>query len=423
MPNLSNIGSNMNRLSGVRAIMKDIQETLARYSDQKFYDFSAGNPVILPQIIEMWRKETQNLLNDTQEFSQVIGRYGSSKGYQPFIDALCEDFNHRYNQNFSSKNVTVACGSMTIAFLAANAFAGNTEQGIFKKVLLPVTPDYTGFGGINLDPKMILGQAPIIHKDLKNHSFKYHADLENLQIDESVGLIILSRPNNPTGNILDKIEVEKIVEKAAKFNISVILDSAYSVPYPALNYKEIEPVFAPNVIHVMSLSKTGLPGERIGVAIGDQKYIDVIEAFATNTSIHSSRFGQSIATKAIKSGELAKLSESTIRPFYQNKSIALRQALLSNLSDTIPWYLHECDGGMFGWLWLENMPISDTELYDKLKAEGVIVVPGSGFFPGIQDPDWKHPCECIRLSLTASEESLEVGVPILAKVIKSVFEN
>jgi valine--pyruvate aminotransferase len=415
MPSLSKIGLNMNRLSGVRAIMKDIQETLAGNKDRVFYDFSAGNPVVLPEVIEMWKTENQD------EFAQVIARYGSSKGYQPFIEALFEDFNQRYGQNFNSKNVTVACGSMTIAFLAANAFAGHTDHGVLKKVLLPVTPDYTGFGGINLDPAMILGQAPIIHKDLENHTFKYHADLENLKIDESIGLIILSRPNNPTGNILDKEEVIKIVSEAAKYEIPVLLDSAYSIPYPALNYKDIEPIFAPNVIHVMSLSKAGLPGERLGVAIGDQKYIDVIEAFATNTSIHSARFGQAIAAKAIKSGQLAKISENTIRPFYQNKSIAIKTALSTHLSDSISWYLHECDGGMFAWLWLENMPISDTELYDKLKNRGVIAVPGSGFFPGIQDSSWKHPRECIRLSLTASEDSIKIGIPILAEVIEEIY--
>jgi valine--pyruvate aminotransferase len=82
-----------------------------------------------------------------------------------------------------------------------------------------------------------------------------------------------------------------------------------------LNFTEMTPVFGDNILHCMSLSKAGLPGERIGIAIGDAKLIGVLEAFQANMSLHSSRYGQAIAARAIDSGALAEIATRVIRPF------------------------------------------------------------------------------------------------------------
>ncbi len=419
-PKLSQIGQSMNHLSGVRAIMKDIQETLSADQNRKYFDLSAGNPLLLPEISAMWQNATTELLSDLDDFDQVIGRYGSSRGYQPFIQAICEDFNQRYGLEISAKNVLVTSGSSPIYFMAANAFGGVNSSGQIKKILLPVLPDYTGYGSVTIDKEALYGTKPKIQKDLSAHTFKYHPDFEQIQIDETVGAIILSRPNNPSGNILELDELKQIVAEAAAFEIPVLIDSAYGEPFPALNYIEMEPLFAPNVLHIISLSKTGLPGERVGIAIGDEKLIEVLESFATNISIHSSRFGQAIATKAIATNQLGELSKSVIRPFYQSKFELLKATCHQYLNPDLPWYLHDCEGGMFGWLWLEDLTIADQELYSKLKQNGVIVVPGSSFFPGLQT-DWKHSRECIRLSLTSTEEAIIQGVKILGKLLDELY--
>jgi valine--pyruvate aminotransferase len=421
-PKLSQIGQSMTHLSGVRAIMKDIQETLDAHPDKVFYNLSAGNPLLLPEVAAMWQKIASELLADEKDFAQVIGRYGNSKGYQPFINAICDDFNSRYDLNLSSKNIIVTGGSSPIYFIISNAFGGADSSGQTKKILLPLLPDYTGYGSVTIDKNALYGCSPKIEKDLQNHTFKYTPDFDQIQIDETIGAIILSRPNNPSGNLLDQADLQKIIDQAAKFDIPVFVDSAYAVPYPALNFKEMQPVFGPNVIHVVSLSKTGLPGERIGVAIGDEKWIEVLESFATNIAIHSARFGQALATKAIKSGELAQLSKEVVRPFYQNKLEEIKVACHKYLNPDLTWYLHDCQGGMFAWLWLENLPITDQELYTKLKEKGVIVVPGSGFFPGLQH-DWQHSHECIRLSLTSTQESINEGVRILSEMLQELYKK
>jgi valine--pyruvate aminotransferase len=209
---------------------------------------------------------------------------------------------------------------------------------------------------------------------------------------------------------------------AAAYDVPVLIDSAYAPPFPALNFTDMTPVFGENIIHCMSLSKAGLPGERIGIAIGDEKLIRVLESFQTNLCIHSSRYGQAIAARAISSGAIADISTGVIRPYYQNKFTVVESSLDAAMPKDLPWFLHRGEGAIFAWLWLEDLPITDWELYQQLKQVGVIVVPGSSFFPGLNE-NWPHKQQCIRISLTANDEEIATGMQRLAKVVQEVYQR
>src|SRR4028119_387787 len=145
-PALTQFGDQMSHLSGVRAIMKDIIETLQAGAGQEFINLSAGNPVILPEVEQLWRDCTTDLLASS-EYGEVVCRYGSSQGYQPFIDAVLKDFNQRYDLSLTTRNILITPGSQSLYFYAANALGGYTTEGQLKQIVLPLSPDYTGYGG------------------------------------------------------------------------------------------------------------------------------------------------------------------------------------------------------------------------------------------------------------------------------------
>lgn len=420
-PALSQIGNQMSHLTGVRAIMKDIIETLQAGKGQDFINLSAGNPVILPEVEQLWRDCTASLLASS-EYGEVVCRYGSSQGYQPLIDAIATDFNRRYKLNLTPRNILITPGSQSIYFYAANAFGGYAASGELKQIVLPLSPDYTGYGGVTLVPEALIAYKPALDIDAAAHRFKYRPDFSQLAINESTGCVIFSRPCNPTGNVLTDDEVKKIAALATPYDVPVFIDSAYAPPFPALNFTEMTPVFGDNIIHCLSLSKAGLPGERIGVAIGDIKLIQVLESFQTNLCIHSSRYGQAIAARAINSGALAEIAVNVIRPYYQSKFTVVESTLDQAMPKDLPWFLHLGEGAIFAWLWLENLPITDWELYQHLKQVGVIVVPGSSFFPGLRE-EWAHKQQCIRISLTATDEEIATGMQRLAKVVQEVYQR
>jgi valine--pyruvate aminotransferase len=418
---LSKIGTQMSNLSGVRAIMKDIIETLAAGKGREFINLSAGNPVILPEIEQMWRDYTYELL-DSPDYGEVVCRYGSSQGYQPLIEAIVNDFNHRYGLNLTSRNVLITPGSQSLYFCATNAFGGHTVGGQMRSVVLPLSPDYTGYGGMAVVPESVVAYKPTLDIDAANHSFKYRPDFSQLQINEDTGCVLFSRPCNPTGNVLTNEEVEKIAALAANYDVPVLIDSAYAPPFPALNFTEMTPVFGENIMHCMSLSKAGLPGERIGIALGSEKLVGALESFQTNMCIHSSRYGQAIAAKAIASGRLADLATTVIRPYYQGKFAVLEAGLTKFMPKDLPWFLHRGEGAIFAWMWFQDLPITDWELYQSLKEVGIIVVPGNSFFPGLRE-DWAHKQQCIRISLTASDADITTAMERLATVVTQVYRG
>lgn len=144
-PLLSKFGTQMSRLTGVRAIMKDIIDTLKAGAGQDFINLSAGNPVIIPEVEQLWRDCTNDLLN-SPEYGEVVCRYGSSQGYEPLIEAIATDFNQRYGLNLTGENILITPGSQSLYFLAANAFGGYDHVGQLKSIILPLSPTTPAMG-------------------------------------------------------------------------------------------------------------------------------------------------------------------------------------------------------------------------------------------------------------------------------------
>ena len=425
---LTQFGDRMSHLTGVRAIMKDIIETLnsSKGSGKEFINLSAGNPVILPEVEQLWRDCTKDLLSSS-EYGEVVCRYGASQGYEPLIEAVRDDFNQRYGLSLTSRNILITPGSQNLYFLAANALGGYSSSGQLKDIVLPLSPDYTGYGGVTLYPEAVKAYRPTIELGKDAHSFKYRPDFDQLEVNKNTGFVLFSRPCNPTGNVLTGEEVQQIADLAAPFDVPVFVDSAYAPPFPALNFTEMTPIFGANIVHCLSLSKAGLPGERVGIAIGDENIIQILESFQTNLCIHSSRYGQAIAARAIRSGALANIAEEIIRPHYRSKFAVLEEALSAKMPNEVPWRLHKGEGAIFAWLWFDNLPMTDWEFYNELKHYGVIIVPGSPFFPGLKaslnGQDWPHMRQCFRLSLTATEDQIVTAINHLATLTDKVYAS
>ena len=66
--------------------------------------------------------------------------------------------------------------------------------------------------------------------------------------------------------------------------------------------------------------------------------------------------------------------------------------------------------------------MDDQEFYQALKRYGVIVVPGSPFFPGLRN-DWAHKHQCFRISLTDTAERIAIAIRRLAALTESVYSQ
>ena len=73
-------------------------------------------------------------------------------------------------------------------------------------------------------------------------------------------------------------------------------------------------------------------------------------------------------------------------------------------------------------MWMKDLPITDQELYNRLKKRKTLVVPGNYFFPGLQE-DWQHKNECIRITYTMPDEMVEKGLRNIADEVRKAYDG
>jgi valine--pyruvate aminotransferase len=82
--------------------------------------------------------------------------------------------------------------------------------------------------------------------------------------------------------------------------------------------------------------------------------------------------------------------------------------------------VHVPEGAMFLWLWFPGLPVSSRELYERLKARGVVVVSGDYFFPGLAS-GWQHIDECLRVTYSQEEGDVRQGIGIIADELHKIY--
>ena len=122
----------------------------------------------------------------------------------------------------------------------------------------------------------------------------------------------------------------------------------------------------------------------------------------------------------VRTGEIINLSRNVITPYYQQKARTTLEQVYKEL-DATDFHVHKPEGAFFLWLWFPNLPITSSELYERLKARGVLIVPGHYFFPGLKE-DWRHKNECIRANYSQDQKIVNAGIKIIADEVKKAYD-
>ncbi|NUQ39144.1 MAG: valine--pyruvate transaminase [Caldilineales bacterium] len=416
---LSTFGQKFTGQSGILQLMDDLGSALAA-GDKHTIMLGGGNPAKIPQVQLLLRQRMLNMLHDEESFERMVGDYTSPQGHAPFIAALARLLRRNFGWEIGPEHIALTNGSQTSFFYLFNLFAGAFADGGFKKILLPLAPEYIGYADVGLGPDYFISHRPQIEY-LDRHLFKYHPDFAALSVDEGIGAICVSRPTNPTGNVLTDAEIAQLSALARQHDIPFIIDNAYGLPFPGIIFSQAQPVWEEQIVLCMSLSKLGIPGPRTGIVIARPEIAQAVTAMNAVLSLAPGSVGAALALDLVESGEVIRVSQEVIRPFYQTRA---EQALawLQQEMGEIPWRVHRPEGAFFLWLWFEGLPISSQTLYERLKARGVIVVAGHYFFPGLEEA-WRHKQECIRVSYAQDEDVVRQGVRIIAEEVHKAYTS
>jgi valine--pyruvate aminotransferase len=410
---VSKFGQKVKQRSGISQLMVDMGEGLSAGED--ILMLGGGNPAHIPQVEQVFREQTRELLAKKGAFERAIGDYDPPQGNKEFIEAVCELLRVQCGWNITPANIALTTGSQSAFYILFNIFGGQYKDGTKKKILLPLAPEYIGYCDVGFTDDLFAANKPDI-EHIDEHTFKYHIDFDRLGVGEDIGAICVSRPTNPTANVLTDDEVDKLNTIALSNEIPLIIDNAYGAPFPNIIFTDARPFWNENTIVCMSLSKFGLPATRTGIVIAREEIIELIREMNAVMSLGSPSFGAAIATELVRSGEIIKLSRDVIRPYYQDKAGQATEELCG-LLDGVDFHIHKPEGAFFLWLWLPGLKIIDAELYKRLKKRGVLIVPGHYFFPGLKD-DWPHKNQCIRISYAQDIDKVRAGLKIIADEIK-----
>lgn len=412
----SRFASRFDSQSGIVQLMDDLGNAMA--GDTDVLMLGGGNPSHIPGVQQYFRDSLHRLIDNPALFSHTIGNYESPQGNQQFIQAITDMLNKQYQWGLKPENVALTIGSQSAFFFLFNMLGGKNEQGVHNQILLPITPEYIGYSDVGLTDDLFYSHRPLIEEQ-DEHFFKYHVDFDDLTIRDNTAAMCISRPTNPTGNVLTDKEVEKLLSLADARDIPLIIDNAYGEPFPNIIFTETTPVWSKNIIYCMSLSKVGLPGTRTGIVIADETVINLIRNMNAVINLATANFGAMITKDLISSGEILRLSQLQIKPYYQAKVTHAVDVLKRELAG-LDYHIHRPEGAIFLWLWIPGLPISSNELYERLKAKGVLVISGSHFFPGLKE-DWEHKHQCIRITYSMDEQVVEQGIKIIAQELKAVL--
>jgi valine--pyruvate aminotransferase len=412
----SQFGDKFTQHSGISRLMEDMGEGLRTPGTIML---GGGNPAQIPAMNDYFNQLLMQMHQDGK-LSEALCNYDGPRGKALLLDALAKMLREELGWPLTAQNIALTNGSQSAFFYLFNLFAGRRADGSKKRVLFPLAPEYLGYADAGLEEDLFVSAKPNIEL-LPEGQFKYHVDFDHLPLNDDVGLICVSRPTNPTGNVITDDELLQLDALAQQHGVPLLIDNAYGVPFPGIIFSEARPLWNPNTILCMSLSKLGLPGARCGIIVADESTITAIGNMNGIISLAPGSIGPAIANEMIVRGDLLRLSQEVIKPFYQAK-VSETIAILRRYLPEDRCLIHKPEGAIFLWLWFRDLPISTETLYQRLKARGVLMVPGHFFFPGLEH-EWPHTHQCMRMNYVPDAEKIERAVQILAEELEAAFRD
>ncbi|MGH2667099.1 pyridoxal phosphate-dependent aminotransferase [Flavobacterium sp.] len=322
----------------------------------------------------------QNAMNDPKAH-----QYQSYQG----LPELRKGFAHFYKNNFQvgvnpDTEVLPLMGSKEGIMHISLAFLNEGDE-----VLIP-NPGYPTYVSVT----NLVGAQPVLY-DLKAEN-NWEPDLDALEKQDlsKVKIMWTNYPNMPTGAAGSLALFEKLVAFVKKHQILLINDNPYSFvlnnnPISILQVDEAKDI----ALELNSLSKTfNMSGWRVGMVIGNAKYIDAVLKVKSN--MDSGMF------YGIQKGAIEALQLEADWFEQQNAIYSRRRNLVFQLADNLGCTYDKNSVGMFVWAKLPEGVASSEEYVDKLLYENdLFIAPGTIF--GDKGEGY------VRFSLCIEEEKIK----------------
>ena len=409
------LGERVYRGSGIEQLMEDLGNALA-VNAGRVRMLGGGNPALIDGAEKVWRRRINEILGSGRDWERLLGVYDPPRGNSEFLRIVADYFRRKYGWDVGPENVVVTAGGQTAFFFLFNLLAGEMPGGVKRRVMLPLVPEYIGYAGQGLAEDFFVASGPVVLESAPKR-FRYFVDFEKMEIPEDVVVMALSRPVNPSGYLLADDALWRLAEICRLRGIVLLVDNAYGMPFPGIVYRECRPIFAENVVNVFSFSKLGLPNVRTAIVVAAPEVARAVASMTAITGLANGTLGQWMVGALLESGEIDRLVEEVVRPYYRERLLRALGWLEESLGDEVDYRIHETGGAMFLWLWLPGLVSGSREFYLRLKERGVLVVPGRAFALGLSEVE-PHADQCLRISFAMDDETLREGLREVGRLAK-----
>lgn len=336
---------------------------------RKFFDIASemDNVISLsigePDFNTPWHVREAGIIS----LQQGNTKYTSNKGLTKLRHEICSFFLRKYNVSYNGDNeCIVTVGGSEAIDLAMRCLINEGDE-----VLIP-QPSFVCY-----DPLVRMADGiPVVVETREEDNFKLVPELLEKVITPKSRLLVLPYPNNPTGAIMEKEDLEKIAEIVRKYNLFVISDEIYAeLTYnnkKHVSFASIEGMQERTVV-VSGFSKSySMTGWRLGYSLAPKPVTDAMVKLHQFAIMSAPTTAQYAAIEALKHGD--KDIEKMRDEYDMRRRLVVRRFREMGLS------CFEPEGAFYAFPCIKSTGLSSEEFCTRLlKSKSVAVVPGNAF--------------------------------------------
>lgn len=369
----------------------------AKKKGHKVYHLNIGQPdIATPQIA----------LEAVKAADLKTVEYSHSAGIESYRVKLAEYYNENYKAGIDIDNIIVTAGASEAIVFSFLVCLNPGDEIIIPE---PYYANYKGFTthvGVNI--------SPVTSTIDTGFALPSVADIEK-SITDKTKAILICNPNNPTGYIYSKEEMDEICAIVKKYNLFLMSDEVYrEFVYDgygftsALDYPEIQD----NVIVFDSTSKRfSACGIRVGMMVSRNKELISTALKFAQSRLSPPTYGQIAAEAAL----------STDKEYFEevyDEYVARRDYLVANINKIEGV---KCPMPKGAFYCIAELPVDDAEKFcvwilDQFEHEGgtVMMAPAAGFYTNVE-----YGKKQVRIAYVLNQQDLEKSIQILDAALKA----
>ena len=316
-----------------------------------------------PDFITPWHIRNAGIMSLEKGRTQ----YTSNAGIEELKQEVSNYMNRRFNLSYEPKNqVVITVGGSEAIDIAIRAIVQPGDE-----VLIPI-PSFVCYDPIT----RLAGGVPVLLETRAEDNFKLTPELLKAHITNKTKALILPFPNNPTGAIMEKKDLEAIAEVLRDTNIIIISDEIYAeltyTDHRHVSIAEIEGMYDRTIV-INGFSKAyAMTGWRLGFACGHSDIISPMIKIHQYAIMCAPTTSQYAAIEALRFGD-KDIEDMKTEYNYRRKLI------VSGFND-MGLDCFEPEGAFYCFPNISKTGLTSEEFCEKLlMEEKIALVPGVAF--------------------------------------------